>query len=60
MSVVNNDRISQLPYNLIIMFKKLLFRTKRTNKNRSKIWISTRKLCDASITTHESSIVKPF
>ena len=41
-----------------IIFKDYHFGLKRANKNGSKIWMCTNKLCKASIKTQESSIVK--
>jgi hypothetical protein len=40
------------------MYKDYHFGLKRANKNGTKVWICTHKSCNASITTHESSIVK--
>jgi hypothetical protein len=61
MSIVNNDSISAITPQSGkngIMFKNYLFRLKRTNKNGNEVWTCTRKLCNASITMHEGSIVK--
>jgi hypothetical protein len=58
---VNNDSFSTITIQAAsngTMFKNYHFGLKRTNKNETNIWICTQKLCNASITTNEYSIVK--
>ncbi len=60
MSVENDDSLSTITTqsgNNRIMFKNYHFELQRIYKNGSKIWFCTHKLCNASITTHDCSIV---
>ncbi len=43
-----------------IIFKDYHRGLKRTNKKGSKLWIFTHKFCNASISTHEYSILKSW
>ena len=61
MASVNSDTffaISTKRGNDGIIFKNYHFGLKRENKNGSKVWTCTNKLCKASIKTIECSIVK--
>ncbi len=61
MSIGKNDSFSTVTTesgNNGIMFKNYHFMLRRTNKNGNKIRFCTYKLCNASTTTHEYSVLK--
>jgi hypothetical protein len=61
MSIVNCDNFTKITTQSGkngIMFKNYRFGLKRTNKNGDEVWICTHKLCNASITMREGSVVK--
>ena len=61
MSIGNNDSFSTITMESGhngIMFKNYHFRLRRTNKNGNEIRFCIYKLCNASITTHECSVLK--
>ena len=61
MSIVNKDSFLEIitrSSNNETMFKNYHFGQRLTNKNGTKIWFCTHKLCNATITTGECSIIK--
>ena len=61
MSIATNDNYSKITTqfgNDAIMFKKYHFGLRRNQKKWKSRWISTHKLCNATITIHEGIIVK--